>query len=29
MQGRLSGEVVEKAVRRYGIDPDAPDPRVT
>jgi pyruvate dehydrogenase E1 component len=29
MRGRVSGEVVEKAVRRYGIDPDAPDPRVT
>jgi pyruvate dehydrogenase complex dehydrogenase (E1) component len=29
IQGRVSGEVVDKAVRRYGIDPDSPDPRIT
>jgi pyruvate dehydrogenase E1 component len=26
-QGDLKGEVVDEAIRRYDIDPDAPDPR--
>jgi pyruvate dehydrogenase E1 component len=29
MQGKVKGEAVEKAIRLYGIDPDAPDPRTT
>jgi pyruvate dehydrogenase E1 component len=28
MQGKVKGEAVEKAIRLYGIDPDAPDPRI-
>ncbi len=29
IQGKVGGDLVEKAIRLYGLDPDAPDPRLT